>query len=105
MFYFDVDFLHSTMEPQHDLPSVASAEGEMASSFSWTGFFKSPTSSTLSFGDSTLAKLNQVKLLCETEFCITKSYFVWYSLLFQTLSSTFHNLPPAFAKFLTTTPA
>ena len=38
MFYFDVDFLHSTMEPQHDLPSVASAEGEMASSFSLTEF-------------------------------------------------------------------
>ena len=46
----------------------------MASSFSWTIFFKSPMSRTLCFGDSTLAKLNQVKLLCETEFCITKSY-------------------------------
>ena len=34
---------------------------------------KSPTASTLCFGDPTLAKLNQVKLLCETDFCITKS--------------------------------
>ena len=79
MFYFGVDLLYSTTEPQHDLPSVASPKGEMASSFSWTSIFKSPTASTLCFGDSTLAKLNQVKLLCETGFCITKSYFVWYT--------------------------
>ena len=78
MFHFGVDFLYSTTEPQHDLPSLASPKGEMACSFSWTSIFKSPTSSTLCFGDSRLAKLNQVKLLCETEFCITKSYFGWY---------------------------
>ena len=41
-------------------------------------FFKSPTSSTSCFGEPTLAKLNQVKLLCETEFCTTKFYFIWY---------------------------
>ena len=45
----------------------------MASSFSWTSFFKSPTSSTLCFGDPTFPKLDQVKLLYETDFCITKS--------------------------------
>ena len=45
----------------------------MASSFSWTSFFNSPTSSTLCFGDPTLAKLDQVKFLCETAFCITNS--------------------------------
>ena len=73
MFHFGVDLLYSTTELQHDLPSLASPRREMASSFSWTSFFKSPTSSTLCFGDSTLAKLNQVKLLCEIEFCITKS--------------------------------
>ena len=73
MFYFGVDLLYSTTEPQHDLPSLASPKGEMASSFSWTRFFKSPTSSTLCFGDPTLAKLDQSKLLCETDFCITKS--------------------------------
>ena len=41
MFHFGVDLLYSTTEP--DLPSLASPKGEMASSFSWTSFFKSPT--------------------------------------------------------------
>ena len=36
MFHSGVDFLYSTTEPQHDLPSLASPKGEMASSFSWT---------------------------------------------------------------------
>ena len=36
----------------------------MESSFSWTYPFKSPTSSTLCFGERTLRKLNQIKLLC-----------------------------------------
>ena len=61
----------------------------MKSSFSWTGLFKSFTSSTLCFGEPTLGNLNQVTLLCrissstlwdptiaksnqETELCITK---------------------------------
>ena len=66
-------------QSQHDLSSLAEPKGEMKSSFSWT---KSPTSSTLCFGESTLGNLNQVKLLCsiptlaksnqETELCITK---------------------------------
>ena len=65
----------------------------MKSTFSWTSLSKTPTSSTLCFGEPTLGKLNQVKLLCsstsstlcdptlaklnhiklpsETEFCIT----------------------------------
>ena len=68
--------------PKHDLSSLAPPLGEMRSSFSWT-------SSTLCFGEPTLGKLNQVKLLCtissrtlwdptlaksnqETELCITK---------------------------------
>ena len=72
-----------------DLSSLAPPKGEMGSSFSWTYLFKSPTSSTLCFGETTLRKLNQVKLLCnpisstlcdfslgklnqETEFHITK---------------------------------
>ena len=71
-----------------DLSCIASAKVEMKSTFSWTSLFKSPTSSTLCFGEPTLGKLNQVKLLCsstsstlcdptlakvnqETEFCIT----------------------------------
>ena len=72
-----------------DLSSLAPPKGEMGSSFSWTYLFKSPTSSTLCFGEPTLRKLTQVKLLCnpisstlcdftlgklnqETEFYITK---------------------------------
>ena len=68
--------------PKHDLSSLAPPKGEMKSSFSWT-------SSTLCFGEPTLGKLTQVKLLCsitsrtlweptlaksnqETELCITK---------------------------------
>ena len=43
--------------PKHDLSSLAPPKGEMKSSFSWT-------SSTLCFGEPTLGKLNQVKLLC-----------------------------------------
>ena len=82
MFHFGVELLHSTTEPQHDLPCLASPKGEMASSFSWTSFFKSPTSSTLCFGEPTLAKLNQVKLLCETEFC---SYWKYISAHIQDL--------------------
>ena len=72
-----------------DLSSLAPPKGEMESSFSWTYPFKSPTSTTLCFGEPTLRKLNQVKLMCnpisstlcdftlgklnqETEFYITK---------------------------------
>ena len=60
-----------------DLSSLAPPKGEMESSFSWTYPFKSPTSSTLCFGEPTLRKLNQIKLLCNpissmTEFYITK---------------------------------
>ena len=49
---------------KHDLSSPASPKGDMKSSLSWTSPFKSPTSSTLCFGEPTLGKLNQVKLLC-----------------------------------------
>ena len=74
MFHFGVDFLHSTQDTQHDLSSLASPKDNMTSSFSWTSFFKSPTSSTLNFGDPTLAKLNQVisVSMCETVLCATK---------------------------------
>ena len=68
--------------PKHDLSSLAPPKGEMKSSFSWT-------SSTLCFGEPTLGKRNQVKLLCsissrtlwdptlaksnqESKLCITK---------------------------------
>ena len=88
MFHFVVDSLSPITEHQQDLPSLASPKGEIESSFSWTSFLKSLLSSTLCFGEfilaklnqePTLAKINQVKLLCETEFCITKFYVVWYT--------------------------
>ena len=50
-----------------DLSSLIPPKGEMESPFSWTCPFKSPTSSTLCFGEPTLGKLNQ-----ETDFYMTK---------------------------------
>ena len=50
-----------------DLSSLTPPKGEMESSFSWTCSVKSPTSSTLCFGEPTLGKLNQ-----ETDFSMTK---------------------------------
>ena len=50
-----------------DLSSPIPPKGEMESSFSWTCPFKSPTSSTLCFGEPTLGKLNQ-----ETDSYMTK---------------------------------
>ena len=81
---------------KHDLSSIAPPKGEMKNSFSWTSPFKGTTSSTLCFGEPTLGKLNQVKLLCsissstlwdlplvksnqETELCITKHIPLWDS--------------------------
>ena len=46
MFHFGVDLLYSTTAPQHDLPSLGSPKAKLASSFTWTSFFKSSTSST-----------------------------------------------------------
>ena len=82
-------FKNLSKRDKHDLSSIASPKGERKSSFRWTSLFKSPTSSTLWFGEPPLGKLNQVKLLCsptsstlcdptlaklnqETEFYITK---------------------------------
>ena len=50
-----------------DLSSLLPPKGEMESSFSWTCPFKSPTSSTLCFGEPTLGKINQ-----QTDVYITK---------------------------------
>ena len=50
-----------------DLSSLIPPKGEMESSFNWTCPFKSPTSSTLCFGEPTLGKLNQ-----ETDFYMTQ---------------------------------
>ena len=82
-------FKNLAKRDKHDLSSISSPKGERKSSFSWTSLFKSPTSSTLCFGEPILGMLNPVKLLCnltsstlcdltlaklnqETEFCITK---------------------------------
>ena len=46
-----------------DPSSLAPPKREMESSFSWAYLFKSPTSNTLGFGEPTLRKLTQVKLL------------------------------------------
>ena len=50
-----------------DLSSLIPPKGEMANSFCWTCPFKSPTSSTLCFGEPTLGKINQ-----ETDVSMTK---------------------------------
>ena len=50
-----------------DLSSLIPPKGERKSSFSWTCPFKSPTSSTLCFGEPTLGKINQ-----ETDVYMTK---------------------------------
>ena len=55
---------HLAQSNKHDLSSLAPPKEGMKSSLSWTSLFKSPTSSTLCFGEATLRKLHQVKLLC-----------------------------------------
>ena len=88
MFHFGVVSHSFTKEPEHDSTSLASPKGEMESPFSWNRFLKSPRSSTLCFGEPTLAmlnqeptlaKINQVKFLCETKSYITKSSSIWYT--------------------------
>ena len=77
MFHFDVDYLHPTKEPQHNLPSLALPKWEMTSFFSWTSLFNSPTPRTLCLSNPTIANLNQVKSLCETEFGATKTISIY----------------------------
>ena len=59
-------FKNLATQDKPDLFSIASPKGEMKSTFSWTSLSKIPTSSTLCFGEPTLEKLNQVKLLCSS---------------------------------------
>ena len=97
---------HTLMVGQGSGTLEDSPKGEMKSPFSWTSLSKTPTSSTLYFGEPilaelnhepilaelnheptlaklnqepALAKINQVKLLCETESNITKSSSIWYA--------------------------
>ena len=58
---------HLVERDKLDLSSLIPPKGEMKSSFSWTCPFKSPTSSTLCFGEPTLGKINQ-----ETDVYMTK---------------------------------
>ena len=68
---------------KHNLSSLAPPKEEMKSCFSWTSLFKSPTSSTLCFGEPTLGKLCSLSsstlwdatlanLNQEIKLCITK---------------------------------
>ena len=104
-------------------PVLLHQNGEMKSPFSWTSLSKNPTSSTLCFGEPTLGKLNQLKLLCNptsstlcdptlaklnqgTEFCITMCTFLFVTLLFiLELVSLCHDLPLKQTKFVTENPA
>ena len=101
--------------PKHDLSSLAPSKGEMKSSFSWT-------SSTLCFGEPTLGKLTQVKLLCsissrtlwdstlaksnqESELCITKPIPFVILLVILEFHSLLQDLPLKQTEFPTATPA
>ena len=101
-----------------DPSSLAPPKGEMESSFSWTYLFKSPTSSTSCFGEPTLRKLNQVKLLCiphqalyvisHLESSIKKLGFISPIILLlfiQVLHSLCQNLLLEQTEFPTATPA
>ena len=103
---------------KHDLPSLASPKGEMKSSFSWS----SPTSSTLWFGEPTLGKLNQDKLVCsptsstlchptlaklnqETQLCITKYITLCKSSVHSGTNSSLPSSPSEKTEFPTDYPA
>ena len=64
--------------PKHDLSSLAPPKGEMKRSFSWT-------SSTLCFGEPTLGKFNEVKLLCSFS-----SRTLWDTCKVQSRNLTLH---------------
>ena len=94
----------------------------MKSTFSWTSVFKSPTSSTLCFGEPTCGKLNQVKLLCnptsrtlcdptlaklnqETSFVSPRTFLFVTLLLILELLSLCQDLLLKQTEFPTATPA
>ena len=103
VFPFGVDSLSSTIEMRPGIPSLASPKGEMESPFSWTNFVKNPTSSTLCFGEPTLAKLNQEQHLQRStkSSCCVKLSLASPSLhLFHTANS----LLVSHTEFLSATP-
>ena len=106
MFHFGVDLLYSTTRPQHDLPSLASPKGEMASSFSWTSFFKVPHQALCVFVNLHLQ--SSIKSSCCVKLSFVLPRFILFgtsnSLWMQTLFSLFQDLLPTHTKFLTAIP-
>ena len=100
MFHFGVDLLYSTTESQHDLPSLASPEKEMASPFSWTSFFKVPHQALYVL--VTLHLQSSIKSSCCVKLSFASPSPILFgtpnSLLLQTLLSMFQDLPPAHNK-------
>ena len=95
------------MEPQDDLPCLASPKGKMASSLSWTSSFKSPTSSAYVL--VTLHLQSSIKSSCCVKLSFVSPSLILFgtpiSLLLQVLYSMFQDLPPTHSKFPTDTPA
>ena len=107
MYHFGVDLLHSTTEPQHGLPSLASPKGEMASSFSWTSFFSKVPHQTI-YALVNLHLQSSIRSNCCVKLSFVSPSFIFSgtpnSLLLQTLLSLFQGLLPTYIKFLTATP-
>ena len=106
MFHFGVDLLYSTTRPQHDLPSLASPEEEMASSFSWTSFSGVPHQAL--FVLVTLHLQSSIKSSCCVKLTFVSPSLILFgtpnSLLLQTLFSRFQDLLPTYTKVPTDSP-
>ena len=106
MFHFGVDLLYSTKRPQHDLPSLASPEEEMASSFSWTCFSGVPHQAL--FVLVTLHLHSSIKSSCCVKLTFVSPSLILFgtpnSLLLQTLFSRFQDLLPTYTKVPTDSP-
>ena len=79
MFHFGDDYLCPTKDTLHDPPSLASPKWQMASSFSWTSLFKSPTSGTSCL--VTLHLQSSIKSSC----CVKLNFISPNTFLFVTL--------------------
>ena len=97
IFHFGIDLLYSTTEPQHDLPSLASPKGEMASSFCWTSFEHQALNVLV-----TLHLQSSIKSSCCMKLSFVSPSLILFGTLnslLQTLFSMFQDLPPAHTKF------
>ena len=106
MFHFGVDLLHSTTEPQYDLPSLASPKGTWQVPSVGLVFSKVPHQAlyvlvTLHLQSSTKSS-SCVKLSFVSPSLIL--FGTLNSLLLQTQFSMFQDLPPAHTNFPTDTP-